>query len=191
MRRRAARTQFPTIGMLCNTVRWKGTDVCLDAIGRLDFPTKVVAFSSDVRKPGENGDPALPPGSEFHFRPPQNQLARIYASCDVWLCGSRGEGFHLPPLEAMACRCPVVSTAVGGPADIIEEGVNGHVVPIEDAPGLADRLSRVLKLSDADWRKLSDGAYATATRYSWDDATVLFEQALQRAIERRARGEVA
>ena len=36
----------------------------------------------------------------------------------------------------MACRCPVVSHRVGGSVDIIEEGINGHLVDIGDADGL-------------------------------------------------------
>jgi glycosyltransferase involved in cell wall biosynthesis len=85
----------------------------------------------------------------------------------------------------------VVSTAVGGPIDIVKDGVNGYVVPLEDSSALADRLDRVLSLSDADWRKMSDAAYATATRYTWDDATDLFEKGLEESIARRARGELA
>jgi glycosyltransferase involved in cell wall biosynthesis len=84
----------------------------------------------------------------------------------------------------MACRCPVVSARVGGPMDIIEEGKNGFLVDVEDPEALADRLVKVLKLSDPQWREMSDAAYATACRYSWQDAAALMESALQKAIER-------
>jgi glycosyltransferase involved in cell wall biosynthesis len=130
----------------------------------------------------------LPSYGEFHFRPPQEKLRQLYAQCDVWLCGSNREGFHLPPLEAMACRCPVVSTRVGGPLDTIEEGVNGHLVDLGDSEALVDRLTRVLNLPEQEWKKMSDAAYNTATRYTWDDATVLFEKALEQAIERNLNG---
>jgi glycosyltransferase involved in cell wall biosynthesis len=183
----------PTIGMLYSpNIGWKGTDVCLDALKKMTVkPSRVVAFSGSVRDPGVPPHPSLPPGSSFHYRPAQDHIKDIYAECDVWLCGSRGEGFHLPPLEAMACRCPVVSTAVGGPSDIVKDGVNGYVVPIEDSTALAERLDRVLSLADEAWRAMSDAAYATATRYTWDNATELFEQGLQEAIARRSRGEIA
>ncbi len=184
------KNQLPAIGILYGDVRWKGTDVCLDAVEKMKVkPSRVVSFSAVVKKPGVGSYRALPPGSSHYFQPEQSQIKDIYAQCDVWLCGSRGEGFHLPPLEAMACRCPVVSTAVGGPSDIITDGINGYVVPLEDSTGLADRLDRVLSLSDADWRKMSDAAYATATQYTWDDATALFEKGLEEAIARRVRGE--
>jgi glycosyltransferase involved in cell wall biosynthesis len=71
--------------------------------------------------------------------------------------------------------------------DIIQEGVNGHLVDVGDAQALADRLLRVLKLPNVDWKKMSDAALATAQRYTWDDATVLFESALERAIDKSRR----
>jgi glycosyltransferase involved in cell wall biosynthesis len=78
----------------------------------------------------------------------------------------------------MACRCPVVSTRVGFPADSIEDGKNGYLVEVDDHAALADRMLRVMNLSDGDWRKMSQCAYVTASRYSWQDATALLEKTL-------------
>ena len=82
----------------------------------------------------------------------------------------------------MACRCPVVSTKVGGPIDIIVNGKNGYLVEIGDSSALAAKSMSVLGLDLAAWEAMSEAALATATRYSWDDATDLFEQALQRQL---------
>ncbi len=125
----------------------------------------------------------LPRGATFTLLPPQDRIRDIYASCDVWLCSSTSEGFGLPVLEAMACRCPIVSTVVGGPLDLITEGVDGFLVPIGDADAMAHKAKAVLAMSDADWRKMSDAAYARATRYSWNDAVDRFEAALKKAAE--------
>jgi len=95
-----------------------------------------------------------------------------------------GEGFHLPPSEAMACRCPVVSTEVGGPIDLIESGVNGYLAPIGNVQKLAEGLEKVLSLSELQWQEMSDAAYQTVVQYSWDDAADLFEAALYKAIDR-------
>jgi len=90
----------------------------------------------------------------------------------------------VPPAaaEAMACRCPVVSTRVGGPMDIIEEGVNGFLVDTEDAEALAERLVHVLHMAEDRWRAMSNAAYATAIECNWDDSTALIEKALDTAI---------
>jgi len=68
--------------------------------------------------------------------------------------------------------------------EIIEQGKNGFLVDVEDHDALAQRLVQVLKLSDPQWRTLSDAAYATACRYTWQDAAALMEQALLTAIEK-------
>ncbi|HEY9739748.1 MAG TPA: glycosyltransferase family 4 protein [Coleofasciculaceae cyanobacterium] len=178
----------PTVGMLYAPIGWKGCDVSLKAfsLAAQKIPNlHLVAFGAF--DPSE--ELPLPAGAEYIKLPAQNAIKDIYAKCDVWLCGSWSEGFHLPPLEAMACRCPVVSTQVGGPLDIIKEGVNGYLVPLGDSTALADRLVDVLTRPEASWRDMSDAAYATATQYTWDDATERFEAALHTAIERRQRGE--
>jgi glycosyltransferase involved in cell wall biosynthesis len=167
----------PTVGMLYSTLHLRGVDVSLavlEKVKRQMGNLRVVAFGAEqvsARLP-------LPGWAEFHYRPPQNELRRLYGQCDVWLCGSRREGFHLPMLEAMACRCPVVSTRIGGPADTVQEGINGFLVEVEDSTRLAERLVEVLRLSDAEWRRMSEAALATATRYTWDDATDRLETAL-------------
>ena len=178
----------PTVGLLYGTASWKGCDVSFKAFSLAAHKIPglhLIAFGAH--------DPAehlpLPEGTKYIKQPAQDTIKDIYASCDVWLCGSWSEGFHLPPLEAMACRTPVVSTRVGGPLDIIEDGVNGYLVPIGDSTALGNQLIHVLTLPEAEWRKMSDAAYATATRYTWDDATELFEAALHTAIEREKRGD--
>ena len=171
----------PTVGLLFNRHWIKGCDVSLAAIAeaRKSVPDlQLLAFGAE---PAGDDNP-LGPQSRFVLNPPQDQIRDLYAQCDVWLCGSRSEGFHLPPLEAMACRCPVVSTEVGGPLDTIDEGQNGFLVKVEDHAALADRLAKVLKLSDPQWRQMSDAAYAKACRYTWQDAALLMEKALETAI---------
>lgn len=179
----------PTVGVLYSPVPIKGWDVSTRAVAaaRRRLPDiQVIAYGAT--EPDETAP--LPPSTCFHLRPEQHVLREIYASCDVWLCGSRSEGFHLPPLEAMACRCPVVSTRVGGAVETVQEGKNGFLTDVEADEALADRLERVLRLPEEQWKGMSDAAFATAKRYTWDDAALLLEQALMRAIERLGRGEL-
>jgi glycosyltransferase involved in cell wall biosynthesis len=169
--------ETPTVGMLYATLHLKGVDVSLAALERVrrKLPNlRVIAFGAEPI----SSETPLPDWVEFHFRPAQVDIPKLYGACDAWLCGSRQEGFHLPPLEAMACRCPVVSTRVGGPLDTVEQGVNGFLVDVEDSVGLGERLLEILTLKDSEWRKFSDAALATATRYTWDDATSLLVNVL-------------
>jgi glycosyltransferase involved in cell wall biosynthesis len=75
--------------------------------------------------------------------------------------------------------------------DIIEEGFNGHLVEVKDATALAQRVLHVVQLDAARWQVMSDAAYTTAVRYSWDDATALFEAALLRTIQSQQLQPVA
>ena len=177
------RQAAPTVGLLYSSLYWKGCDLSLQAVANAKAVVpnlRIIAFGSEPISPAL----PLPPGSVYFHSPAQSAIKDIYAMCDVWLCGSRAEGFHLPPLEAMACRCPVVSTAVGGPIDVIRQGQNGFTVPIGDVRNLSARLIEILGFSDQAWGAMSSQAHETATRYTWDDATELFEQALHAGSQR-------
>lgn len=63
---------------------------------------------------------------------------------DVLLLTSDKEGTPNIVREALMHRCPVVSTACGAVPEMIEEGVNGHVVPLGDTQALATCVERVL-----------------------------------------------
>jgi glycosyltransferase involved in cell wall biosynthesis len=176
----------PTVGfMYAPTVPVKGTSTALAAIAAA--ARRVPRLHVSAFGMGEvHASAPLPAGSDYVQLPKQEQLRTIYAGCDVWLCSSTSEGFHLPPHEAMACRSPVVSTRVGGPTELIDDGVNGYLVDVGDVEGLADRLVRVINADEGAWRQMSEAALDTARRFTWPDAAGLFHQALQAAIARNS-----
>jgi glycosyltransferase involved in cell wall biosynthesis len=181
--------RVPTVGFLSAQSPFKGLKTTLGAVAKIreKIPNlRLVSFGHE----STHGDLALPADSEFHLLPPQDAIRDLYAKCDLWLCGNLREGFLLPVLEAMACRCPVVSTRSGGPEDIIVPGENGYLVDKGDAQGLAEAALGLLTGGEEAWKRFSDAAFARATRYTWDDAAALFETALQTAVARAARGEI-
>jgi glycosyltransferase involved in cell wall biosynthesis len=176
----------PTVGVVYHGEAggWKGGDAAVKVLARVKAALpelRVVAFGA--RPPSR--ELPLPAGSTFVADPPQSQLRDLYGQCDAWLCTSRCEGFGLPTLEAMACRVPAVSTRVGAAIDLIEDGRQGFLADVDDTVGLARRLIQVLKMEEPAWRAMSEAAFTTATRYTWDDATTLFEAALLEAVERQ------
>ncbi|NGZ12046.1 MAG: glycosyltransferase [Nitrospira sp. LK70] len=183
------KNSVPTVGFLIHNEPLKGCGTSIAAVKRVveSIPSlRLISFGAEHPDFGLR----LPRFGEFHYQPPQEKIRDLYAQCDVWLSTSILEGFCLPLLEAMACRCPVVSTRAGGPIDILEDGVNGYLTEVADVDALADRVLRLLRLPPEDWRKMSDAAYRTATRFNWNDATVLFEEALELTIARKRRGEI-
>ncbi len=67
-----------------------------------------------------------------------------YQAFDVFVAPSRNEGFGLTPLEAMACGVPCVTSDAGSYREMIDDGVNGLVVPAGDGAALKTALARMI-----------------------------------------------
>jgi len=173
----------PTFGFIYSSLPWKGCDVFLNAIksAQVQLPhLRIVAFGAE----NPTAQLPLPRGAVFAKQPPQTLLCQLYAQCDAWLFGSRAEGFALPPMEAMACRTPVIGTPAGGESELIAQG--GMLVPQEDFAAMALQMLAVGVMSDDEWRALSDKAYAAIAPYSWERSTDQLEEALYGAVARAA-----
>lgn len=97
---------------------------------------------------------------------PDSELPALYSSADVFTLTSRYEGFGLVLLEAMACRTPVIGTAVGGIPTVIDHEKTGFLVARE-ANLVAARL-RQLRNSERRER-MSKAAYEYAQTVDWEE----------------------
>lgn len=85
---------------------------------------------------------------------PAEDLPAFYRSLDVFALPSWQEGLCLSGLEAMACAVPVVSTACGGPADFVRDGISGTLIGDWRPETMAIALDHALEHR----RRLSEGA---------------------------------
>jgi glycosyltransferase involved in cell wall biosynthesis len=123
----------------------------------------------------------LPEWMPFEFHPSDDTLRRRYSAATALLYPSRYEGFGLPPLEAMACGCPSITTTVGAVPEFASDGRDALFVPVGDARQMASRLEQVL--TDPDLReRLSQAGLETAQRYSLTRVSPMFEKALEAAL---------
>jgi glycosyltransferase involved in cell wall biosynthesis len=74
-----------------------------------------------------------------HARP-----AEYYAAMDIFVLPSHWEGGPITVLEALAMNRPVVSTRVGVVPEVIEDGVEGLIVPPLDVEALAEGVRRLV-----------------------------------------------
>lgn len=68
----------------------------------------------------------------------------LLSAMNVFVLPSLNEGISNTVLEAMASGLPVVATRVGGNPELVEDGVNGILVPSNDASALAQALASIL-----------------------------------------------
>jgi|GEM_PF-731011 len=117
-----------------------------------------------------------------------NGLGEIYDGASLSLFTSVKEGLSLALLESMSRGVPVVSVdAAYGPSDVVDDGVNGYVLPVGDVEGLAESMCRLL--DDAALRsELAEGALRTAAGYTFGPYLEFWERVLDGAIERAGAG---
>jgi phosphatidyl-myo-inositol dimannoside synthase len=75
----------------------------------------------------------------------REEIAACYAEAEIFALPSTGEGYGLVFLEAMSFAKPVVGAACGGVTDLVQNGVNGLLVPPRDTNQLRQALERLLK----------------------------------------------
>ena len=107
-------------------------------------------------------------------------LRALYSSCRAFVYPSIYEGFGLPPLEAMACGAPVISSAVPS----VTNGV-ARVIEATDVQGLATNIVELI--SDVRAREsLSAAGREHAAKFSWAQTAMLTREVYQEALTRPA-----
>jgi glycosyltransferase involved in cell wall biosynthesis len=133
-----------------------------------------------VRACGTVRPERLPEWMPFEFHPDDATLRRSYSRSSALLYPSVYEGFGLPPLEAMACGSPSVTTPVGAIPEFASDRHNALIVPVGDVAAMADRLEEVI-VDSALRRRLSSEAMRTAERFALTRVAPLFVAALEKA----------
>ena len=139
------------VGLL---VRSKGLSILLDAVEKLADPRLLCALVGEGPLREELGERA----AQADFVSPillcgrrsSEEVPVWMNAADIFVLPSLSEGRPNVVLEAQACGVPVIATDVGGTPELIDHGVNGHLVAPGDAESLADALTRLI--GDEDYR---------------------------------------
>jgi glycosyltransferase involved in cell wall biosynthesis len=116
-----------------------------------------------------------------------DDASSLIVNLDVIVSASYSESFGMAMAEALVCGVPVVATATGGARSLIEDGVNGLLVPRGDVRALA---AAVISLLSDEERRLALGAHARhlgRERFSLERMVEATERLYEEALGRSSR----
>ena len=128
---------------------------------------------------------------------PRNELTALLTAATAFVCPSVYEPLGIVNLEAMACGAPVVGTATGGIPEVVDDGVTGVLVPIEQADDgtgtpldpdafvgdLAAVLTRVVTDPDSARAMGRAGRRRAEEHFAWDAIAARTRELYERVLE--------
>ncbi len=159
----------PRVCLLHHDYDWKGYKDGIAAIKMVRSQNRkvdLVVFGEKVKDPKPLYEEA---GFEFeyHYRPTGDRVAKIFASCDIYLCPSWHEGLGMPAMEAMACRCALVTTDTGGSRDYAIDNQTALVSAPKDVAGLTEHLTAVID-DEQLMIRLSENGQKKIMEFDWE-----------------------
>jgi glycosyltransferase involved in cell wall biosynthesis len=163
----------------------KSLGVALEAVARTEGVKLLIAGEGDQRGRLESQAAALGLGERVRFLGPQprDRVVELFRAADAAILSSSWENFPHVVVEALAVGTPVLATATGGVAEVVEDGVNGLLAPAGDVGALAGIVERFF--GDPELReRLRVGAAPSVAAYSRERVFGELEQALAAAARR-------
>ena len=113
------------------------------------------------------------------------QLPDLYRAAGVFVYPSLYEGFGMPPIEAMACGCPVISSTSGSLKEVI--GDAAAIVDPEDVASIAKKLTALASSSDTRDRYRAAGL-RQAAKFNWANTATQTLRVYERALQPHNKG---
>ena len=154
----------------------KALGAAFEAIEQVDGVTLLVAGEGEEREALE-----AEAGSRVRFLGAlrRDQVLELFAAADAVLLSSVWENFPHALVEALAVGTPVIATRVGGVPEIVEDGINGLLVPPSDPEALAAAVRRFF--ADDELRtRLAAAAEGSVARFAPDVVVDRIEETLAR-----------
>ncbi len=112
------------------------------------------------------------------------KLADLYSSAHVVINPSWVESFPLPPLEAMACGSPIITTRMGTEDYCFHEN-NSLVIPSKNPSALAEAILRLLEDEDLNKKFIHEGL-ETAKQFTWEKTVDKVENLFEEVLTKRS-----
>jgi glycosyltransferase involved in cell wall biosynthesis len=124
--------------------RNKGFDIALRALALLPGAHLSIAGEGPERGALETLARELGVADRVGFLGWRADIGALLAACDIFVCSSRHEPLGNIVLEAWSAGRPVVAARAQGPAELVTDGENGLLVPVEDAEALATAIAGLI-----------------------------------------------
>jgi len=166
------------IMIMLRGLKFKGDDIAVKALNIVNRKIPIHVLIVGSARALDKVKPEIT-FTYIHFGDMSDEnLAKIYSSADTFVFTSYVEGFGLPPLEAMACGTPVVTTDCKGNRDYARDGYNCLVSPPGEPLAIAEQVLKVLS-DDRLGEKLRNGGLETAKKWNWDVVVTNLEESLK------------
>lgn len=162
-----------SIIMLYSEEPRKGSSYGLQALKKVKskFPDLQATLFSVYSRPAD-----IPDWIEFYQKP--EDLPLIYNHHAIFFSPSLGEGWALPPAEAMACGCAVVCTNIGGHHDYSVHEETALLVPSEKPEQMANELIRLIE-HEQFRHALANKAVENIAQFSWEESARKLESVMK------------
>lgn len=151
------------------TAKWKGASEAIEAFKIISSSRENIDFY--MFGPTQAN---VPDFIQYYNRISDDRLRKLYSEADIFLFPSWTEGFGLPPLEAMACRCSLVSTDVGGIRNYTPAAQHKYLCQPRDHKHLASKCLELINNGD-EMKHLQQLNEEHCRNWTWESATRKFE----------------
>lgn len=173
-------------------VAWKGIDHLIRAlpIVRREVPARLIVLGDG---PARNDlerltrELALDGAVSFAGLVDRAAVRKHLSRASVFALPSAYEGLPHVILEAMAEGCPVVAAGAGGTPEVVNDAIDGLLVPFGDPPALAQALVRILQDRALATRFAARGRRRVAEEFNWSATSAATIDLLARLV----RGEAS
>jgi starch synthase len=118
----------------------KGIPYLLEAVSKLRLPNFEFVVNGSIGSDVKGMMERHATNYRFLGLQPRERLHEVYSQASVLVLPTIEDGFAKVVTEAMACGVPVIATANCGAPDVLEDGVEGFIVPIRDPMAIRDKI---------------------------------------------------
>lgn len=173
----------PIVVIVARVVDIKGHAVLLKAWRDVPEPAHLVVIGTgDLEEPLKAQVNSQMPG-RVTFTGKRDNVHEYLQAADAWTLPSYGEGLPVSLLEAMSVGLPVIVTPIGAMGEIVQDEVNGFIVPVGNDAALTAALTAAIDGSEETRALGVRGRELILARYSIDSISASYLDLFKKVVE--------